>query len=91
MPLLNRTYNIGKIQELKTELRTIRIEIDSFVKNLVYHFDPMDSACDYVEKIDTSVLEVYMSSIKRKMIRLKKVKEQVEDLEKELGQSESGS
>jgi hypothetical protein len=87
----DRTYKVGRLQELRDRLRTLKVKIDAPVKAIIYHFEPIDNDCDYVEKIDTGFLEIHFISIKEEMIKLKKVVGEIHQLEEELGVGESGS
>lgn len=81
----DRTFNLGRLHELKEKRRRLRIEVDADVKALLYHFEPMDIDCEYVDKIDPRRLRIYTNRIERNINELQKVHAEIERLKNEVG------
>jgi len=81
-----RTYNLGRLAELKERANTLSVEIDSQVKAIVVHFDPMDVDLQYVKNIKPERLLVYVKSIERKKKELDKVLGEIARLQAEVGE-----
>lgn len=88
MPRTDRTFQIGRLAELKEKASRLRIKIDAYVKQLVVHFDPLDLDMEYTEKIDPWKLETYVREIKRNVEELQRVRVDIKQLQAELGQNE---
>jgi hypothetical protein len=48
----DRTYNLGRLEELKSKKRELQVRADGLAKNISFHFDPQDMALDYTLRID---------------------------------------
>lgn len=86
----NRTYNLGRLSELAKKMQQLRVKVDASVKALLYHFDPIDSDLEYVERIKPERLEIYVDSIRKEVCELKKIRTEIESLKSELGESDGG-
>lgn len=80
-----REYKLGRIARLREDRETMRVEIDAIVKALIYHFDPMDVDCTYVDKIQPAKVKIYANDIERKMTYYEKIMKEIRQLEEELG------
>ena len=81
------TYKRGLLSELRRQKRTLEIEIDSAVKSLIYHFDPLDNDFAYINNIDPEKIDVYTGIIERKKKALDKLAGRIKQLEEETGES----
>lgn len=86
MPIKNRTYNLGKLEELKKVLRESKIRVDGHVRNIIYHFEPLDSSMDYIDGIDPARLEIFLHDLKKEHEKLRKAQREIEQLKEELGE-----
>jgi hypothetical protein len=84
---MNRDTKVGELQRLKRERLRLAVEIDSTVKSILYHFDPMDDDLSYVRKLDPVKLEIWMNAIARKKQDYDKVAKRIEALAEELNES----
>lgn len=82
------TYKKGLLAELKKQRRTLEIEIDSAVKSLIYHFDPLDQDFGYISTIDPEKIDVYTGIIKRKKKAIDKMNGRIQQLASETGENE---
>ncbi len=78
---------LGELTNLKREIRTITVEIDGLVKNIVVHFDPIDEDMTYVKRIDPERLQVYIDGIARKKKVLDRKRKRAAELAEELEES----
>lgn len=85
MTFAQRTVNLGRLQELKHEQLQLKIQIDTTVKGILVHFEPLDMAMDYIDNIDPMRLKINVRDIDEKYKRLKTVRIEIEKLERELG------
>jgi hypothetical protein len=79
---------LGRQAEYKQRLQTLKIEIDTAVKGILLHFEPLDLDLEYVKNIMPERLKVNVATIERKMKEYKKISAEIENIEKELGRSE---
>lgn len=86
MPQPHRDAQLGLLTRLKQERETLRVEIDSAVKAIVLHFDPMDRDLMYVHSIMPERLKVHISVIERKKRRLDQVHNDIINLARELNE-----
>lgn len=85
----NRVLNLGRLAELKEQQMTLRVDIDSAVRSIIYHFDPLDNDLAYIEKIIPDRLMIYVKKIGQQMKVLQKVNAEIKRLETELGENAS--
>ena len=83
--ITSRTTKIGQLEEYKQQLQTLKIEIDTAVKVIILHFEPLDLDLEYVKNIMVERLKVNVNTIDKKMKELKRVSAEIEILERELG------
>lgn len=83
--ITSRTTKIGQLEEYKQQLQTLKIEIDTAVKGIILHFEPLDLDLEYVKNIMVERLKVNVNTIDKKMKELKRVSAEIEILERELG------
>jgi hypothetical protein len=81
--------NFGRLAELRQQQLTLRVEIDSAVRSIIYLFDPLDSDLAYVDNIIPDRLAIYVKTIERKMKLLNKLNVEIKRVEAELGESAS--
>lgn len=85
MPRTDRTFNLGRLSELQEQRDRLRVEIDALVKALIYHFDPMDTDCEYADRINVGRMKIYVNDIARKHQQLQKVLVEIIRLQEETG------
>lgn len=81
-----RTMNMGRLAELEIELKILRTEIHADATAICLHFEPIDMALAYVDKIDPFMLKVFVKRIEKNMEKFKAIKAEIEQLKVELGQ-----
>ena len=81
----SRTTLLGRQAEYRQRLQTLKIEIDTVVKGILLHFDPLDMDLEYVKNIIPERLRVNVCTIERKMRDFRKLSAELEVIEKELG------
>jgi len=86
--MTSRTNMLGRLAEYRVRLLTLRIEIDTAVKGIVLHFEPLDLDLEYVKNIKPERLKVNVSTIERKMKEFNKILCEISALEKELGEKD---
>ncbi len=86
MTTTERTVKLGQRVELEQRLRDLEIKIDTEVRALKDVFEPRDRDYSYIKDIDTERLAIYTKDIKKHKAEYDKVKRQLEDVKKELGE-----
>jgi archaellum component FlaC len=86
MAFMTRTMNLGRKSELEQQAMKLKVEIDSQVKAMLVHFEPLDQDLQYVQNIMPERLKIYVDSIARKVKELKKVLEELKSVINELGE-----
>jgi hypothetical protein len=82
----SRTLNYGKKAELEQQAMKLKVEIDSQVKAMLVHFEPLDQDLQYVENIMPDRLQIYVAAIARKVKDLKRVIIELKSIKAELGE-----
>ena len=82
----DRTYKLGRLSELASKLHELKVKIDGLAKNIIYHFEPLDVAMDYVMTIDPTKLNIYVRDLNDKVREMKKVKAEMDALRGEVGE-----
>lgn len=85
--MLNRDAQIGLLTRYKQEREILRVEIDSAVKSILVHFEPMDMDLNYTHNILPSRLKIHVATIERKKKRLDQVQAEILRLAAELNQN----
>jgi hypothetical protein len=85
--MLNRDAQRGRLLTLKEERHQLRVEIDSSVKSILVHFEPLDRDLQYVHNIMPDRLKIYFAQIERKKRRLDMVQGEIIRLAAELNES----
>lgn len=83
--ITSRTTLLGRKAEYEERVQILKIEIDTAVKGIILHFEPLDLDLKYVENILPERLKVNVCTIDRKMKDLKKALLELDNLNKELG------
>ncbi len=61
----NRINQLGQLTELKRKLMTLAVTIDSSVRTLLLHFDPLDADFKYIENIRPQHIEILVGNIRK--------------------------
>ena len=78
---------LGRLEEFRQRLQVLRIEIDTAVKGILFHFEPLDRDLDYIKNLIPERLKVNVATIEKKMKEFKKISAEIEELQKELGEN----
>lgn len=78
--------NMGRMAELEIELKILRTEIHADATAICLHFEPIDMAMTYVDKLDPFMLKVYVKRIENNMSKFNTIKKEIEQLKRELGE-----
>jgi hypothetical protein len=54
---------LGRLEEYKQRLNTLRIEIDTAAKGILFQFEPLDMDLKYIESIMPDRLQVNVNTI----------------------------
>jgi len=85
MAINNRTMQVGMLTEMKQRRNVLSVEIDSAVRSILLHFEPLDMDLQYIERIMPDRLEILVAKVRRQKREFDRVQAEIRRLEGELG------
>jgi len=85
MAMNNRTMQVGLLTEMKQRRNVLSVEIDSAVRSILLHFEPLDMDLQYIERIMPDRLEILVAKVRRQKREFDRVQAEIRRLEGELG------
>ena len=85
MAMNNRTMQVGMLTEMKQRRNVLSVEIDSAVRSILLHFEPLDMDLQYIERIMPDRLEILVAKVRRQKREFDRVQAEIRRLEGELG------
>ncbi len=76
---------VGMLTEMKQRRNVLSVEIDSAVRSILLHFEPLDMDLQYIERIMPDRLEILVAKVRRQKREFDRVQAEIRRLEGELG------
>ena len=76
---------VGLLTEMKQRRNVLSVEIDSAVRSILLHFEPLDMDLQYIERIMPDRLEILVAKVRRQKREFDRVQAEIRRLEGELG------
>lgn len=89
MASTNRTMQLGQLTELMRKLMTLAVTIDSSVRTLLLHFEPLDNDFKYIENIRPDRIEILVSNIRKWKKEYDRLNAEKRHVQEELGEDTS--
>ena len=90
MPIDKRTLNVGHLTQQRKIVKEAKLRAHSIVMNILYAFEPIDSAREYIRNIKMDELKLYFDDLNIQIEILRKAENEIENLKNELGIDEEG-